>query len=174
MNDLLDLFHLIKSRVPIITIETRDEKDALLVISNISKSMRRQVYGWDVIRGFSLLDSDGNIKGANLLEPTEVLFNIYNTSLTGIFILLDYHPYLQNDRNIRLLKEIAANAERLKQTIILVSAQIDLPNEIKHLTAQFELSHPDRDKVKHFIYQLVKQWQKEHIKKKSCKAFLYN
>jgi SpoVK/Ycf46/Vps4 family AAA+-type ATPase len=166
MNDLLDIFHLIKSRVPIITIETRDEKDILLLINNLGKSMKRQVYGWDVIRGFSLLDNTGNINGSNLLEPTEVLFNIYNTSLTGIFILLDYHPYLQNDRNIRLLKEIASNAERFKQTIILVSAQIDLPNEIKHLSAQFELSHPDRDEVKQFIYQLVKQWQKEHPSQK--------
>ena len=101
MNDLLDLFHLIKSRVPIITIETRDEKDILLLVNNLGKSMKRQVYGWDVMRGFSVLDNTGDISGSNLLEPTEVLFNIYNTSLTGIFVLLDYHPYLQNDRNIR-------------------------------------------------------------------------
>jgi len=137
MNDLLDLFHLIKSRVPIITIETRDEKDILLLVNNLGKSMRRQVYGWDVIRGFSLLDKTGSIDGSNLLEPTEVLFNIYNTSLTGIFVLLDYHPYLQNDRNIRLLKEIASNAERFKQTIILVSAQIDSPAKIKVTTNVF-------------------------------------
>jgi len=128
MNDLLDLFHLIKSRVPLIIIETRDEKDVLLLITEIGKSMRTKVYGWDVIRGFSLLDNTGNIKGGNLLEPREVLLSIYNTSLAGIFILLDFHPYLENDRNIRLLKELASNAERLKQTIILVSAQIDLPN----------------------------------------------
>jgi len=166
MNDLLDLFHLIKSRVPIVTIETRDEKDILLLVNNLGKSMRRQVYGWDVIRGFSLLDKTGSIDGSNLLEPTEVLFNIYNTSLTGIFVLLDYHPYLQNDRNIRLLKEIASNAERFKQTIILVSAQIDLPSEVKHLSAQFELSFPDRNEIKQFIFQLAKQWQKEHPAKK--------
>ena len=166
MNDLLDLFHLIKSRVPLIIIETRDEKDVLLLITDIGKSMRTQVYGWDVIRGFSLLDNSGNIEGGNLLEPREVLLNIYNTSLKGIFILLDFHPYLENDRNIRLLKELASNAERLKQTIILVSAQIDLPNEIKHLSAKFELSFPDRDKIKHFIYQLVKKWQSEHPSQK--------
>jgi SpoVK/Ycf46/Vps4 family AAA+-type ATPase len=166
MNDLLDLFHLIKSRVPLIIIETRDEKDVLLLITEIGKSMRTQVYGWDVIRGFSLLDNSGNIEGGNLLEPREVLLNIYNTSLKGIFILLDFHPYLENDRNIRLLKELASNAERLKQTIILVSAQIDLPNEIKHLSAKFELSFPDRDKIKHFMYQLVKKWQSEHPSQK--------
>jgi len=166
MNDLLDLFHLIKSRVPIITIETRDEKDILLLINNLGKSMRTQVYGWDIIRGFSLLDNTGDIKGTNLLEPTEILFHIYNTSLAGIFVLLDYHPYLQNDRNIRLLKEIASNAEKFKRTIILVSAQIDLPNEIKHLSAQFELSFPNKDEIKQFIYQLVNQWQKEHPSQK--------
>jgi SpoVK/Ycf46/Vps4 family AAA+-type ATPase len=166
MNDLLDLFHLIKSRVPLIIIETRDEKDVLLLITEIGKSMRAQVYGWDVIRGFSVLDNSGNIEGGNLLEPREVLLNIYNTSLKGIFILLDFHPYLENDRNIRLLKELASNAERLKQTIILVSAQIDLPNEIKHLSAKFELSFPDRNKIKQFIYQLVKKWQNEHPSQK--------
>jgi SpoVK/Ycf46/Vps4 family AAA+-type ATPase len=166
MNDLLDLFHLIKSRVPLIIIETRDEKDVLQLITEIGKSMRTQVYGWDVIRGFSLLDNSSNIEGGNLLEPREVLLNIYNTSLKGIFILLDFHPYLENDRNIRLLKEIASNAERLKQTIILVSAQIDLPNEIKHLSAKFELSFPDRDKIKQFIYQVVKKWQNENPSQK--------
>lgn len=166
MNDLLDLFHLIKSRIPIIKIETRDEKNVLLLISEIGKSMRKQVYGWDVIRGFSLLDNNGNIEGGNLLEPREVLLSIYNTSLQGIFILLDFHPYLENDRNIRLLKEIASNAERLRQTIILVSAQIDLPIEIKHLSAKFDMSFPDRDKIKEFIFQLVKKWQNENPSKK--------
>jgi ATP-dependent 26S proteasome regulatory subunit len=166
MNDLLDLFHLIKSRVPIITIETRDEKDVLLLINDIGKSMRMQVYGWDVIRGFSLLDNSGDIEGRNLLEPREVLLNIYNTSLKGIFILLDFHPYLQDDRNIRLLKELASNSERLKQTIILVSAQIAVPNELKHLSAKYEMSFPDRNKIKQFIYQLVKQWQEEHTSQK--------
>ncbi|MCJ7554680.1 MAG: AAA family ATPase, partial [Ignavibacteriaceae bacterium] len=84
----------------------------------------------------------------------------------GIFILMDFHPYLQNDRNVRLIKELASNAERLRQTLIFVSIQIELPNEIKHLSAQFDLSFPDIIKIKQFIIQLVQQWQKENPSQK--------
>ena len=61
MNNLLDLFHLVKSRVPLITIETRDEKEAVLLIISLAASVRKPVYGWNLIRGFSLLDKYGNI-----------------------------------------------------------------------------------------------------------------
>ena len=88
MNNLLDLFHLVKSRVPLITIETRDEKEAVLLIISMASSVRKPVYGWNLIRGFSLLDRYGNISGSNLLEPTEVLNTIYESYSSAIFILL--------------------------------------------------------------------------------------
>lgn len=166
MNEVLDLFHLVKSRVPIITIETRDEKEAVSLVVNLGKSIRRPVYGWNIIRGFSLLDNSGNIAGNNILEPAEVLYTIYNNYQSGIFVLIDYHPYLQNDRNIRLIKELAANADKFNQTIIFISAQIELPNEIKHLSAQFDLSFPSEEKIKILIKQLIARWQDENSSKK--------
>ena len=45
MNELLDLFHLVKSRVPLITIETRDEKEAVRLIVSLGESTKRSVYG---------------------------------------------------------------------------------------------------------------------------------
>jgi hypothetical protein len=169
MNDLMDLFHLVKSRVPLITIETRDEKDVVEMITNVGKSIRRKVYGWNLIKGFSELDNTGNIDASNILTPADALVGIYKMSLPGIYILIDFHPYLEDEKIIRLLKELASNTERLKQTIILVSPQIDVPSELKHLSAKFELSFPDRKKIKQFIYQLVEQWQEEHT---SLKVFV--
>ena len=95
MNDLLDLFHLVKSRVPLITIETRDEKDALLLITNLGTSLRLPVYGWNIIKGFSLLDRYGNINGDNRLEPTEVLYTIYEKYQSGISIIQQKQLYFR-------------------------------------------------------------------------------
>jgi ATP-dependent Zn protease len=162
MDNLLDLFHLVKSRVPLITIETRDEKEAVLLIISLASSVRKPVYGWNLIRGFSLLDRKGNISGSNLLEPTEVLNTIFESYSSAIFILLDYHPYLKNDRNVRLIKEIALNSERLNHTIFFISTQIELPEEIKHLSANFELSFPSDNDIKVYLMELVEKWKTEN------------
>ncbi len=165
MNDLLDLFHLIKSRLPIITIETRDEKETLRLINRIGKSMRKPVYGWNIIRGFSQLNTDCEISGTNLLEPSEVLYNIYNLSLPGIYVLMDYHPYLTDNRNVRLLKEISLGAEKLNQTIIFISQKIELPDEVKHFAAKFNLSLPDSQIIKQHVLNTVTKWKSENQKK---------
>ena len=162
MNELLDLFHLIKSRVPLITIETRDEKEAVLLIISLGSSVRKPVYGWNLVRGFSLLDRNGDINGSNHLEPTEVLNTIFETYSSALFVLIDYHPYLKNDRNVRLLKEIALNAERLNHTIFFISTQIELPDEIKHLSANFELSFPSDADIKAFLMELINKWKEEN------------
>ncbi len=162
MNELLDLFHLVKSRVPLITVETRDEKEAVLLIINLGSSLRKPVYGWNLIRGFSILDKNGNINGSNHLEPTEVLNTIYENYSSALFILIDYHPYLQNDRNVRLIKEIALNAERLNHTIFFISTQIELPDGIKHLSAKFELSFPSDVNIKSFLLELIEKWKTEN------------
>jgi ATP-dependent Zn protease len=160
MSELLDLFHLVKSRVPLITIETRDEKEAVSLIVNLAISMRKPVYGWNLVKGFSLLNKNGNIEGSNRLEPTEVLHAIYEKYKSTLFLLIDYHPYLQNDRNVRLIKEIALSAERLNNTIFFISTQIELPDEIKHLSAKYELAFPSEEKIKVFLQQMIIEFTK--------------
>lgn len=165
MNELLDLFHLIKSRVPVITIETRDEKEAVLLIVSLADSIKKPIYGWNLVKGFSLLDRQGNIEGANQLQPTEVLTTIHEKYKSALFVLMDFHPYLQDNRNVRLLKEIALNSERMGYTIFFISTQIDLPDEIKHFSAKFELAFPTEDKIKSYLSQLIEKWILENPKK---------
>ena len=92
MSELIDIFHLVKSKTPLITIETRDEKEAVKLIADLGATLRRPVYGWNVVKGFSLLDKYGNIDGANRLEPTEVLVAILEKYKSSLFVLEDYHP----------------------------------------------------------------------------------
>jgi SpoVK/Ycf46/Vps4 family AAA+-type ATPase len=128
--------------------------------------LKKPVFGWNLVKGFSLLDRSGNIDGSNHLEPTEVLYTIYEKYNSGLFVLIDYHPYLKNDRNIRLIKEVALNAERLNHTLFFISTEIELPDEIKHLSAKFELAFPTDEEIKSLLIQLVKEWQMENPARK--------
>jgi len=42
-------------------------------------------------------------------------------------VLLDYHPYLGNPVNVRVLKKIALDYERTPRTIIFVSYSVPVP-----------------------------------------------
>ncbi len=166
MNELLDLFHLVKSRVPLITIETRDEKEVIRLIVSLGSSLRKPVYGWNLVRGFSLLDRNGEINGSNQLEPTEVLYTIFQNYKSAMFVLVDYHPYLNNDRNVRLIKELALNSDKLDQTIFFISSQIELPDEVKYLSTKFELAFPSDEEIRNFLLEIIEKWKAETPNKK--------
>ena len=81
-------------------------------------------------------------------------------------MLIDYHRYLQDDRNIRLIKEVALDAERMKHTVFFISTEIEMPDEIKHLSAKFELAFPSDEDIRNFLMKLIDRWKLENQSKK--------
>jgi SpoVK/Ycf46/Vps4 family AAA+-type ATPase len=180
MNELMDLAHLINSSVPIVVIETRDEKESLKKICYLAKSMKMQAYGWSLIQGYSQLNNKCEIQGRNILEPADLLYTIYNHKYPGIFILLDFHPFIADNTNLRLLKEIAIEADKNRQTVILISTQIDIPAELKHLTARFEFPFPSEQKLLSILNKIIGDWKLKHsgrevkVDSETAKMFIKN
>ncbi|MBN2007723.1 AAA family ATPase [candidate division KSB1 bacterium] len=157
MHEINDLKELIRSRVPIILIESQEENRVLTILEKLAPTIRQSLYGWSIIDGFAQV-MNAQIKSDSKLEPTELLYHIFNMKMKGVFVLLDFHPYLTDDRNARLLKQIAKESEKYQQTIILLSHHINVPDEIKHLTAHFELPLPDEQSLKNMIMEVGKKW----------------
>jgi SpoVK/Ycf46/Vps4 family AAA+-type ATPase len=180
MNEIMDLVHLVKSHVPIIVIETRDEKETLKKVCNLAMSMNTQIFGWSLIQGYSQLRTNCEIEGSNILEPQDVLYKIYNHKSPGIFVLLDFHPYIADNTITRLLKEIAIEADQYRQTVILISTQIDIPSDLKHLTASFEFPFPTEQKLLSILNDLIGKWKKKNggrevkVDSETVQAFIKN
>lgn len=160
-----DLVELVKSRIPIIVFESQEEKFVVSLFQEISTKNDIPLYRWNVINGLATF-LNGRFRGAQNLEPIELLFHIWNVKRNGIYVLLDFHPYLQNDRHIRLLKEIAQNAEVFKQTIVLLSHKIDVPMEIEQFVARFQLPLPDDQTIEKEIMKAGTKWQRQNPDKK--------
>lgn len=157
MYDHNDLITLIKSRTPVIVIETSDEARMLSAIGNAAAKTGQTVYRWNI--------AEGLITGANKtagegghLEPTEVLASIWDTRNAGIYVLVDFHPYISDPRNVRLIKEIAQGVERYRQTLIFISYRLDLPEELEVYSARFELRLPTDDEIKQIIASIALRW----------------
>jgi SpoVK/Ycf46/Vps4 family AAA+-type ATPase len=74
-------------------------------------------------------------------------------------VLLDFHPYLDQPVNARLLKEIALDYEKIARTLVLVGLEVKLPPDLDKLAVRFRLSLPGPDDLKTIIRDEVKAWQ---------------
>ena len=61
--------------------------------------------------------------------------------MAGIYVLLDFHPYLDNPMFVRTLKDIAQDYKKCARTLVLISHEVKLPQELEHLAARFSLQH---------------------------------
>ena len=164
MSDSRDLELILKSHVPIVVIETREERRAVELIQSMQFRLGMPLFKWTVTEGLQRLDIDMAAQRLNS-EPTEVLGNIKASGNSGIYSLLDFHPYLDDPVHIRLLKDIALSYGMTQQTIVLISHDIQIPPELKNFSAQLELRLPDEKSIRSIVNKIAEEWKKTHKKK---------
>ncbi|MEJ2360889.1 MAG: AAA family ATPase [Gammaproteobacteria bacterium] len=164
MHDAHELELVLKSRIPIVVIETREEQRALNLIRSMQIRLAQPVFQWTVTEGLRRIDLDYEPQRHNA-EPTEVLGNIKAGSQDGIYILLDFHPYLGDPMHVRLLKDIALSYDTQLQTIVLISHEIRIPPELKNFSALVQLSLPDETSRRHIVNDVAEQYARQHRKK---------
>ena len=168
MLDITDLKLMLKSRVPIIVMETREEKRALGLFKRLmDDGLYKPLFAWSVTEGLYRLDIESKPQKHNA-QPQDVLAHIKVSTLSGIYVLMDIHPYLEEPVIVRMLREIAQSYDQHQQTLVLISPTIELPEEIRHHAAYLEVSMPDRKQIKQLLKEEVDDWQ--HRNRKSVKG----
>lgn len=161
MNNQRDLELILRSRVPIVVIETRDETRLLNLLKAITMSQAGHNYlplfRWTVTDGLQRLDIDLEPQLHNS-DPHEVLGHIRAVSKPGIYVLLDFHPYLQDPVNVRLLKDICIRYDQVPRQIVLVSHEVQLPRELESFSAKFDLSLPTEQERKKIVKRVANQY----------------
>lgn len=165
MDRQRDLELIFRSRTPIIVIETGDEARVLDTIVQLTLRRNRQDYvplfRWTVTDGLQRLDIELEPQLHNS-DPEDVLRHIRAVSKPGVYILLDFHPYLQDPVKVRLLKDICIRFTDVSRQLILISHRVDLPSELESYSARFELSLPTAQERKEILDKAVREYSCEH------------
>jgi len=157
MNDLHDLELLLRSRIPLITIETREEKRVLQLFASLAVKLVVPAMSWSTTTGLRRIDL-GAAPQRHAIEARQALGQIKATDTPTIYLLLDFHPYLEDPYNIRLIKEIALDYPSLGHTLVLVSHALDLPPELAGFSARFSLTMPSRQRLEEIIQEEAGHW----------------
>lgn len=157
-----DLTLLIKSKNPIIVIETHEEERAIELLNRIAITLGQPLFGWHLTEGLRRVELKDDDMAAlpKTEDSTECLKYIKKMQRKGIYVLCDFHPFLDKEhpQNIRLIKDVALDFPLYQQTLVFISHQVRMPQEIRRYAARFELEHPDAALLEKMIKQEAIRW----------------
>lgn len=158
MNDQHDLEIVVISRFPIILIETREEQRVVELLERVCNLRNLALFHWNIAQGLQRQIRSDRIPETR--DATAVLRHIEATPQNGVYTLLDFHPYLADPVNIRLIKNIAQTYHKTERTLVFVSHQISLPPELERLAARFSLSIPDATAIRDILKDEIAAWER--------------
>lgn len=164
MSDTQDLKLLIRGHVPIITIESNEEKRALELVTTSTQLDYLPTFKWTVTEGIQRLDLSLDPQ-RHVADPQDALKHIKASALQAAYIFMDFEPYLSDPINIRLIKEIAMRFDSDKGKLIFISHNLLLPESLKPLSASFKLRLPDKNTLLQMIRDEAQQWQTSQNRK---------
>jgi len=194
MPDEKDLSVLLDSHFPIIYIKSHEEKRALELIRRVTTRSKRSLYVWSVTEGLtaekqhieidnlSLVDSNETswTDRKQTTEPDKALGEVKLRVTNAVVVLLDFHSYFSEASTTRLVKEIALNQAVNHVSIVLISHDLNIPQEFSRLCTRFELSLPSKEQIEQIIYDEAKIYalknEKQRVKtdKKSIDLLVRN
>jgi len=157
-----ELEMLLASRFALIVIESREESRVLALVRDAGLKARRGrgwgVFQWTVTEGLQRLDADMGGPQHLLAEPAQLLKHLKATPAPGIYVLLDFHPYLNDPVNIRLLKDVAQGYDQVARTVVLMSYEVALPEELESFAARMHLALPSIDERRMIVKRVSQEW----------------
>jgi hypothetical protein len=157
-----ELEMLLASRFALIVIESREEARVLQLVREASLKAGRGrgwgIFQWTVTEGLRRIDMDLGGAQKTVSDPAQLLRHLKATPTAGIYVLLDFHPYLADPLNVRMIKDIAQDYDKTPRTIVLMSHEITIPQELEHLTARLTLGAPSRNERLMAITRVAREW----------------
>ena len=161
MFDAHDLAVLVRSGTPLVVIETHEEKLLEDTLRHVVAQVLRPLWRWSITDGLARLDMDvEDTPPCN--DSGQVLDFMHRADTRGIWLLLDFHPYLRYAMNLRRLREVVLGHAGAPQTVILAGAGIELPDELSALATRFEVKLPDEAALSKLVREEAFAYSREH------------
>jgi len=145
-SDVRDLALLIDSRYPVVYVESGEEQRVVGLCGEVARRMRLPLFTWSVTDGLARREA-GFSPMLTTREPAQALEHIAASDLEAIYLLCDFHPYLDDPHLVRRLREIAMGYRERRRAIVLVSPKATIPEELGHLCTRFTLATPDGERL---------------------------
>ena len=148
MNFEAEITLLIKSKYPLILVDTIDEDYVSRQLTNIASELALTPYFWSLTKGLRVGGSENAFYQTE--DPVRMLKTI-NDLIDGnkpaLFVLTDFRKFLDNAVEGRLFKDIASRINNTRTTVALVGGECKLPADIEPMAARITGGYPDEKEI---------------------------
>ena len=162
MSQLQDLTALIRANTPLVVIESRDEERVVELFRQSLMHAWRALHRWTITEGLRRIDLDREDPAEGPPDASSVLRAIHGADQRGIYLLLDFHPYLGYASHQRLLRDILQRRHCEPHVIVLVGAKVELPPELDAMAVRFRPSLPDARALLKLVRDEAEAYAREH------------
>jgi AAA+ superfamily predicted ATPase len=132
---------LLKARYSLLYITTTEEERLEHTIKScVQLYSNRAIYSWDFVDGYIGNPNDNGFASRNPLQALELVEKLTSDN-PAIFILKDFHLFLNDISVSRKLKNLVKTLRKQAKTIIIVASELVIPESIREIitVVPFEL-----------------------------------
>src|SRR5210317_1426495 len=119
------------------------------------------LFRWTITDGLQRLDIELAPQLMNS-EPADVLKHIRAVAKPGIYVLLDFHPFLDDPVHVRLIKDICIHYRDVPRQLVLISHHLTLPRELESFSARVDVALPGAAERKAIIATVAGEYSAEN------------
>lgn len=130
VNEELEI--LIRARYPLVYILSFEEKRIENFLINIAKQRGKKIFCWTITNGIVNLSSTSmHQSNDSTRDPEAALEYINHGPDLALYLLKDFHPYLNAPTVVRKLKDLTFSFRTSYKTLLLISSVFRIPPELE-------------------------------------------
>jgi len=152
MESMHDLEILIESGRKLIILETEREGCFIEGFRRLAKRSTHAYYQWRLTQGLERL-APGYEAQIHNRDIGQLFGQILSTELQGVYVLVDFHHHLNDPLAIRFIKDV--HLQTPQHTLILLSATIKLPDDLRPYATHYKLPLPTPGQLKRLARRAI-------------------
>ncbi len=146
MEKVQELKLLINSEAPLIYIETWEEDRVEAMLEAVAAELQIPLFYWTVTTGLQRVGVPNVV--FNTCEPMAALNHVASIAVDALYLLKDFHRYLEQDVVMRKLRDLCDKFRRSRRAVLISAPVLQVPVELQKDVVTFRLGMPDSAQLK--------------------------
>ncbi|HJT99051.1 MAG TPA: AAA family ATPase [Rhodanobacteraceae bacterium] len=157
-----DLITLLRARTSLLVVESAEEGRVVDAFRQAIAQSLRPLYRWSITDGLKRLDIDEDDEGNAPPDASMTLQAIRQCRTPGVYLLLDFQPYLRYTMTLRLVREIVQRIDCAEHTLVLVGPGYELPPELAGDATRYAFAQPDAEALAALVREEAFNYSREN------------
>lgn len=158
MQDFVrELDQLIRARYSLLYLLSWEEERVHRTLMQMAQKRKKKLYEWTVTDGLRCVSGAREMdRGAKRTrEALGVLNEILQADESAIYLLKDFHTYMEAPEIVRQLRDLASSLRHTKKTIIVVSPVLKIPAELEKAITIVDMPLPSQDDLRTMLNERI-------------------